>query len=167
MYAFAILTILAIFLAPLFAIQVSVVLAKRKERKERQLAVFKALMSTRGARLAPRHVEALNLVDVEFYGKDKKSKEVLDAWKIYLDHMSDTSLPPELWVSKQLDYLVELLYKMAIYLGYEFDKVYIKKPSYYPRGYGEAEVELTELRKKLIQLLSEDSILALKVKMMP
>jgi uncharacterized protein DUF6680 len=46
-------------------------------------------MATRAARLTPDHVQALNLIDVEFYSKRKKYKRVLDAWKAYHDHLGE------------------------------------------------------------------------------
>jgi|SRR5690349_21313932 hypothetical protein len=60
------LTIGAILLAPLFAIQVERILEALKERRRRKLTVFHTLMATRGARLSPAHVEALNRIDIEF-----------------------------------------------------------------------------------------------------
>ena len=62
------LTIAAILAAPVTAVQVERYLAAIKERRGRKLQVFHTLMATRGARLSPMHVEALNRIDIEFYG---------------------------------------------------------------------------------------------------
>jgi hypothetical protein len=106
--------------------------------------------------LSPDHVRALNSIDVEFYGKDKKSKAVVEAWKVYLDHLHDTNYAKtslEDWDRKAKDLLVDLLYKMGIYLDYEFDTPSIKKTSYFPEGYGQMEVDQLAIRKGLVELL--------------
>lgn len=53
-------------------------------------------MATRGAKVSPDHVEALNMIDIEFYGRrsgrrSRAEKSVVDAWKIYLDWLSKPS----------------------------------------------------------------------------
>src|SRR5256712_10898717 len=106
-----ILTIIAILLSPLFALRVSDRLAEIKDRKQRRFRVYRTLMASRARRLAPDHVEALNLIDVEFHGSDKKSKSVLSAWKAYLDHLNTDREPnTAVWDSKRDDLFVDLLY---------------------------------------------------------
>ena len=80
-----ILMIGAVILAPLIAVQVDKYLEKKRNKKERKLNVFKTLMATRGRVLDPRHVEALNMIDLEFNGE----KAVTVAWKAYLDHLAN------------------------------------------------------------------------------
>jgi hypothetical protein len=43
---------------------------------------------------------------------------------------------------------------MADSLGYHFDKVTLKKNTYYPRGFGEIEEEIMQLRKAMLQVFS-------------
>ncbi len=97
------------------------------------------------------------MIDVEFYSK--KYKKVTDAWKEYRDHL--TSLPkdsPEddvkLWHSKIEGYLADLLFVMGESIGYEFDKVHIKRATYIPQGLGEIEEELHTIRKALASILT-------------
>jgi len=151
----AILTVLAILLAPLVALQVSVWLNEIKEVKKRKMDIFRTLMATRAAGLSLQHVEALNRIDVEFSTKDKKSKGVFDAWKIYHDHLhigQPKEKELETWLAKRGDLLTDLLYEMALYFGYSFDKVHIKRGHYYPRGYGDIEYELMTIRKGLVRI---------------
>jgi len=146
------LTILAILLAPLVAIQGSLYLARKREKKERRRQVFNSLMATRASRLSLEHTRTLNMIDVEFYGKDKASKRVVQAWKVYLDHLEDKSLCEsslEAWISKGNDLFVDLLYQMAVSLDYEFEKVSIKKTSYFPVSYGQMEEEQKIIREGL------------------
>ena len=63
------LTIIAILLAPVFAVQVQKWVEHLRERRGKKLGVFQALMATRGARLSPEHVRALNMIDLEFSGE--------------------------------------------------------------------------------------------------
>jgi|SRR5690625_93792 len=91
------IAVAAILLAPLVALQLSVWLEKYREKRRLRLAIFKDLMATRATRLAPDHVQALNMIDVEFYGTDKKSTAVLRAWKAYLDHLGEPQNAPEVW----------------------------------------------------------------------
>lgn len=114
---------------------------------------FRTLMATRASGLAPDHVRALNMIDVEFYGKDRSSRAVLEAWKAYLDHLNMSDSASEGWGAKGQDLLVDMLQKMASHLGFEFDRTDIRRTSYFPRGYGEAEFELFEMRKLLLAIL--------------
>jgi hypothetical protein len=147
------INVVAILVAPLVAVQVSLWLERRKERRSRQLETFRTLMATRASGLAPDHVKALNMIDVEFYGSDASSKAVLQAWKAYLDHLNMASTASEAWGPKREDLLVDLLQKTATHLGFEFDRTDLKRTSYFPRGYGEAELELLEIRKLLLSIL--------------
>ena len=153
-------TICAILLSPLIAVQVTQWLNDKKATKERKLGVFKTLMETRATGLTPKHVEALNKIDVEFYGNDDKSRKVIEAWKIYHDHLHETGSEKlegeklQTWTEKGRDLLADLLYEMAHALGYQFDKVIIKRGHYYPRGFGDLETDQYILRKSLIDLLT-------------
>lgn len=114
-------------------------------------------MTTRGTGLSPTHVQALNMIDIEFHGKDKESNDVVEAWKLYHDHLFDRVIDTDLkaWIIKKEDLLIELLHKMALYLGYAFDKVLIKRGHYYPRGYGEIEEEQMIIRQGLVKLFQK------------
>lgn len=144
------ITALAILLAPLLALQVSVLLNQYREKRQRRLSVFKTLMSTRAAQLSSNHVQALNMIDVEFYGE----KEVIRAWKAYLDHLGEAQESPELWGSRQLGLFIDLLDEMATSLGYDFDRTTIKNTSYFPEGHGQMEEEQLKIRRGLVELLS-------------
>ena len=166
-----VLTVLAILLAPLIALRVSQWLEDKKDAKKRKLDVFRTLMSTRAEGLSRIHVEALNRIELEFYGKDKKSKAVVDAWGIYHDHLHDRAFETkplegealDRWVSKKHDLLTELLYEMAICLGYRFDKVQIKRGHYYPIGHSELEIEQRMMRRALLDLLVGKTALPMDV----
>jgi uncharacterized protein DUF6680 len=165
------LTIAAILIAPLVAIQVDRFLAAIKERKRRKLDVFHILMATRGARLSPTHVEALNRIDVEFYG----IREVLDAWRVYFDHLNPNPRfgPPNpaqpdsnilQWGDKGQDLFTELLSKMAKELNYAFDPVVLKKGGYFPQLHTDIEQDLHAIRKSARELLEGSQTLKVTLK---
>lgn len=147
------LTISAILLGPIIAVQLTRYLDNQKEARERKLQVFKTLMATRAYTVSWDHVVALNRIDLEFDKDNKKEKAVIEAWKAYLDLLGDKNMPPEQWAVKRIDLLVELLHNMAQVLDYDFDKTHIKNSSYSPVAHGNIEDEQKALRTGLIQVL--------------
>jgi len=148
-----VLTILAITLSPLIAVQVTEWVQRRRSNRDRRLYVFRTLMATRSANLTPEHVAALNMIDVEFYGTDRKSKAVIEACKLYLDHHNRPIDPTGNWAARREDLLLDLLQKMGGCLGYEFDKVSIRHTSYFPQRFGDMEKEQEQIRKGLVAVL--------------
>ncbi|UTW59796.1 hypothetical protein KFE96_05695 [Kordiimonas sp. SCSIO 12603] len=164
------LMILAVLLAPVVAVQVDKFLERRRREKARKLDVFKTLMATRGKGLDPRHVEALNMIDMEFHAENK----VLEAWKAYFDILHQAPEVPKanggdekelaqqqslydsrmlVWTNDRERLLAELLFEMSSTLGYKFDKTYIKRSIYSPQGHIDAEQEQQLLRRTLTDLI--------------
>ena len=146
------LMIAAVFLGPIVAVRLTRYLDNQKEIKERKVDIFKTLMATRAYTVSWLHVEALNQIDLEF--DSNREREVIEAWKAYHDLLKDVNIPIEQWESRRVDLLVDLLHKMAIVLGYDFDKTHIKNSSYAPRAHGDTEMQQTVLRKQLIEVLA-------------
>jgi hypothetical protein len=161
------ITIAAIFLGPIVAVQLTRFLDDRREIRGRKLQIFKSLMATRAYTVSWAHVEALNRIDLEFDKREKKERAVLDAWKQYLDLLNNDKMPFEQWVVKRVDLLVELLHNMAVVLDYDFDKTQIKNSSYAPRAHGDIEAQQEALRRGTIELLEGKRILPLYVTNFP
>jgi len=160
----------AIVLGPILSIVVSILLEKRRNIRQRKEYIFKTLMATRGTALHPSHVEALNMIDVEF--TDKKSQIVVEEWRTYLDHLGsgpqersspDFQVLHTQWASKNNEYLTNLLFQMAKYLGYKFDKLTLKNGFYSPKGHGDAEVEQQFIRKSIVALFTKKQTLPVTV----
>ena len=154
----AILTLVAIFLGPILAVQVQMFIQRKREARNRKLVIFKTLMATRGAILNYNHVEALNRIDLEFSGS-KKYKGVLSAWKLYFDNlMTDvenfSKSQHQIWHNENVNLLARLLLNMGEQLGYDFDESLIKRNIYYPTGHSRAERESDLIREKTLQVLS-------------
>jgi Family of unknown function (DUF6680) len=163
------LMVLAILLAPLVAIQVQKYIELITEKYQRKGNIFYTLMATRGRKLDPEHVKALNKIDIDFYGwkifgfryQSKSEKEVQSAWKIYLSHLSTPidlyQVPDEerkAWDDRSNELFTELLYNIAQSLRYKFNKDYIRTLSYIPRIYGEIEQETLLIRRAILEVLS-------------
>jgi len=115
--------------------------------------IFKTLMTYRATPVSPLFVQALNLIDVEFSSDSKDEKEVRTAWKILLDHFSDLAKVVGGVSELTHERTADLLLVMGKCLGYEFDRVYLKKGGYYPQGLGNVEMEQHTLRRMLLDLL--------------
>jgi hypothetical protein len=154
----------AVYVAPQKAFEAQWKLQQREEARKRRLQAFTTLMATRGNVIHYRHVEALNLIDVEF--SEDSERDIRDAWKTYLDHLNtyavdQTHEPDEAKLrnlqnqkeDRRKDLLAELLQKMGARLGYGFDFTYLKGRAYYPQGHGTEAEEQSSLRKGLIEIL--------------
>lgn len=149
---------LAILVSPLIAVQVTEYLQKHKEARDRRLWIFKTLMATRASRLSLDHVQALNTIDIEFRGMGRRGRPVLDAWKAYLNHLN-TQLSPDVWLSRGDDLFFDLLFTMAVSLGYEMNRTDIRSTSYFPTGHGKVETENVRIRSGLLELLDGTRVL--------
>ena len=145
--------IFAVLTGPIIAVQLTRYLDRIKEIRERKLNIFKTLMATRAYNVSWAHVEALNRIDLEFDHNNKKEKAVIAAWKEYLDLLSNSSISSEQWGIRRVDLMVELLYKMADVLDYDFDKTHIKNSFYSPIAHGVTEEEQASLRRGLLEVL--------------
>ncbi|MDO9518950.1 MAG: hypothetical protein Q7L19_01900 [Pseudohongiella sp.] len=164
-----VITILAILLAPLLAVQVQKWLEVFREERGRKLWIFKTLMATRANNVSSEHVQALNMIDLEFRGK--KYKAVTDGWKAYLDHLTsypnDDESVQKQWSERRIDRLTTLLMEMGNCLGYEFDEVHVKKGVYAPEAHGQIENEHILIRRGLIRLLYGEANLKMDIESVP
>src|SRR5271165_5569531 len=80
------LTILAVGLSPLVAVLLQKWFEKVGSTHQQRLWIFRTLMSLRSAPLEPSHVQALNMITLDFRGK--RYAQVRRHWEIYLKHLS-------------------------------------------------------------------------------
>jgi len=166
--------IAAVLCGPVLAVQAQKWIETAREKRNRRLNVFKRLMATRGATLSPGHVEALNMIDLEFAGRGKKNEQVRRGWREYLDHLGSLSQDPEqqrqdmpAWTQRTGDLLADLLVDMGKAVGYDFDRVQIRRGIYIPIGHANFELETQAIRRLLIQLLAGERTLPLDVRSLP
>jgi hypothetical protein len=66
------------------------------------------------------------------------------------------------WVSKSDDFFVDLLYGMALSLGYSMDKTDVRSTSYFPEAYGAAEFSQAQIREGLKEVLEGKRAIAIE-----
>ena len=143
------LMILAVLLAPFVAVQVQKWLEFGRERRSRKMDVFRTLMTTRANPVSLPHVQALNMIDIEFSGTGQEAKAVVEAWKLYHDHLNTPDEDTSRWRNRSGELLVDLLYLMSRSLGYEFDKVQLKRGIYSPQAHGD-EIMYQQLARRAV-----------------
>lgn len=145
---------IAVIAGPIFAVQAQKFVEGFKEKRSRRMNIFRSLMSTRAEKLSREHVQALNMIDIEFYGRripilniryqTPKEKSVTEAWKDYKNHLNKGSSASSdgdqsQWVNKMNDLFTTLLYKMSQSLGYDYDKVQLENDCYRPEAHNTIE----------------------------
>ena len=156
--------VFATIAGPILAVWAADIRAARKANRDRQEWVFRTLMTTRNSKLQPRHVEALNHIDFAF--PQASHSDVFDAWNLYRTQLSTSygQTPEEFgrWSDKLDDLFESLAHLMAKDLNIPFPKSLIKSGGYYPRGFVDAENQLTELRRLLLEVLKGERAIPIK-----
>jgi len=149
----------ATLVGPILAIQAQKWLERGTEAANRKSLIFATLMATRAARLSPEHVRALNAIDVVFYGTRRFGKKVrtnaeqlvLDAWKEYLDHLSEpapeSEAAAEAFFASRTELFINLIAAIAKERRFSFDRVTLKKGVYSPLAHGQLEQAQTDALK--------------------
>ena len=164
-----IVMIVAVAIAPFFAVFIQRKIDLFHEERNRKLIIFRTLMATRGNRLSIDHVQALN--SIELFFTDPKDKDVISKWNEYFDHFNhsvnendkDFQAKLDNWLQKGDDLLADLLQVMGKSLGFNFDKVKLKRGFYSPKGHGDQENDAYKIRKSLVAILEQKSSLPVKV----
>ena len=153
-----VVSLVAIFTSPLFAVLISVGLQNRSEKRKQKIWLFHALIATRHTPVNDESVRAYNMIDVVFFDK----KIVRKFWQEYFDMLNNAGLNNEngnrLRTAKQL----ELITEMAKVLGYgkeitslDVDRVY------YPEGLLNTSRRSEELANELLRVLKASKGFAL------
>lgn len=149
--------VVATLLGPILAVQAQKWVEWIRHRRDRKAYIFRTLMATRAARVSPEHVQALNMIDFEFYGGGCKEAKVREAWNEYRDHLNtqysnDTFA---LWATKGDELFVELLYQMSRCVNFRFERTHIKKSAYSPIAHGNLENDHNLIRTGLVSLFTK------------
>ena len=119
-------------LGPVFAVALTLWRNRADAIYDRRLYVFRTLMSTRKIAISNDHVNALNLVEVDFYNCEK----VVKAYKEYKEHLHVTNQPEdEVWNEKKEKLLAQLLFTMGTVLKFNIPAMEIFKGGYAPKGW--------------------------------
>lgn len=160
--------VFATLLGPVLAVQAQKWVERGRERQQRRLHLFRVLMTTRAAALAPTHVEAINMVPIEFYGRRKSFVDVVNSWKEYIEHLySDSQRDPPRWGEKRVALLNKMLERMGEALGYKFNSVEISRELYSPKAHSTIESDQEIIRQGLAKLFKGEIALPMDVKTFP
>lgn len=158
----------AVILAGILAVWIDRTLEQKREEKKGKLWILKTLMVTRSQGLTAEHINALNLIDYEFYAE----ADVRQAWKEYLTHLctvisdpKDEALATQWNVTKQ-DLLIKLIVKIAAHLGYKYEHFDLKSNTYSPMFWYHAEQDMLAIRKGLREWIERERALPLLVKLL-
>lgn len=171
------ITIIAIIVGPILAVQAQKFVESIREKRNRRLTLFKTLMSTRAERLSRDHVQALNMIDIEFYGRrlfgtryqTSKEKKVTNAWKNYNDHLNQKKSydTVESWIRGGDTLFTRILYEMSIALGYDYDEVQLKRDSYRPEAHVNIENAQLDVLTGLASVLKQERSIPMAVTYFP
>jgi len=144
-------TAIAIIAGPIVAVLITRKSDRERENRQRRLQIYRTLMETRGARLAPDHVRALNAIPVEFFFEET----VLQNLRIYIQHLS-SPLPAadqqDRFGRARNDIFLDLLFSIGNVLGYRFDRAELERLSYMPTQLVNDEERIRRVQGLLLEV---------------
>jgi len=160
-----ILTIAAILIGPIAALMIQRALDKSREVTRRQKEIFRIIWTTRGypARLQHRHVEALNMVGLDF----EDQSAVVTAWKEYLDKLNsseptDDMQKPQFYRDRDAKF-IDLIFAIAKALDYKATRLEVEKQYYSPVAHGTWADQEAILRDGLTRLFRDQNPIPIRV----
>lgn len=121
--------------------------------KDRKMELFRRLTATRGVRLNPDHVWALNLIPIEFNGVPA----VVASWRTYLEHLNfpepHDPAHKSAFFHERDKRLMALIEAIASNVGITFDRMDIQTYSYAPQGWSDDDHDARVIRKMALDLL--------------
>lgn len=161
----AVAIVIATFSAPFAAVFAQRRIDERRQAQGRQLAVFRALMSTRATPLDQSQVNAVNAVPLEFAGDAPALKNIRLAWKVYLHHLGQDTQWND-WNRKRQELFSDMVRKIGAHLGYSFDPVEFATEFYAPKAHFEVLSDQDVIRAGIAALF-KGTPLPLAVQSMP
>ena len=117
------------------------------------------------------------MIDLAFYGTrfifwrrtSKGEKTVLNAWHEYHNHLATpfTEEAGAVWGTTREELFINLLFALGEHLGYEFDRVQLKKGAYSPQAHGNYEDDQNKIRELTLDVLSRKSPIDLNIVGLP
>jgi hypothetical protein len=126
------IAVIAILLGPILAVQIHQHLDRLREIRRSKEEVFRVLMATRGNLRSHEHMQALNSIEVAFYGARPGDVRVTLASRAYLRSLRADGDQGDL-SQRTEDLFGDLLTTVATNLGFDIPRMYLvssaKKPS--------------------------------------
>jgi hypothetical protein len=157
LWATGILSFVAIIAAPIITLWIQRRLEDAKARRERRLVIFKALWVNRRRQFYIARVDALNMIDVEFFDERK----VRDAWEDLRADYFRTDHPglneDQIFAARE-EKFATLLFEISQVLGYKFGRTHIRDNVYRPQLHGRFDEMELETRTRVLDLLRSDAL---------
>lgn len=143
--------VIASFTGPFCAVWAAEWLRKKSDKNARRVHIFRTLMATRSQPASQLHVEAINLVEIEF----SNDKGVIDAWALYRHHLDSGNRYSTYqdWDTERERLHHELLFAISGVLKYPFAKSDMKRGTYYPISLSEEANDTAATRKLWLEIL--------------
>ena len=145
----------ATFAGPIGAIIVAQWREAVREKRARQMKIFRTLMATRRRAVTQEHVEAINLIEVDFYGH----RDVEVAWQNYLTHLNSWTSPQRMTLAedrvfeqKRAEMLAKLLFPIAKNLGFTLSEIDIKNGGYAPDAWRIGDERLVGVQEYILKM---------------
>ena len=136
-------------LGPILAVLITLWRTEISSKYNRRLYVFRTLMATRKVGISPDHVNAINLIEVDYYG----CRKVEAAWSEYKDHLNDNSKPEdEPWREKKERLLAKLLFEIAAVLGFNIPAIDIFIGGYAPSAWSYRDLRYNGMLEYVYEL---------------
>lgn len=129
---FGLAILVATFLGPIAAVIVTRFVDGRRDKDQRRMWVFRALMANRASVMNPDRIAALNVLQIEF----SKDHKVLVAWSNYMKNLALTPREEDQQrVFRDREHLfTTLLHEIAKVLRIKIEQLEIMQGGYYPVG---------------------------------
>lgn len=151
-------------LGPILAVALTLWREAVKAERSRRLHAFRTLMATRRMPISNEHVNAINLVEVDFYGCTKVEAE----WKTYRSHLNKTDKPEdEAWRREKEKLLSKLLFEIAKVLKFNIPAIEIFEGGYAPKGWEHRDMRATGVMEYIHQLSEGKNTLPMAVTSFP
>jgi len=152
------MSVVAIIAAPIITLYVQRRVETDNALKLRREAIFKDLWLNRRRPYYTARIDALNMIDVEFY----KEKQVRYAWDElradYFDNEASKLVDEKTLTDRRTEKFATLLYEISKVLKYDFGRQHIRDNVYLPQLHADvAEMEI-ETRRRVVQLLRSDAL---------
>ena len=167
---------------PILAVQAQKIVESLTAYTRRKEGIFATLLATRGDRVGMSHVNALNAIDMAFYGRRRLrglgrryrsagEAAVLSAWGEYLAHLNmpqeHDAVAAARWEERALQLFTNLLEHIGKDLGYQFDRGQLERGGYLPSAHGRQAQINEALRFNALEVLSGNKTVKMEVVSMP
>lgn len=157
LWATGLMSVVAIIAAPIIALGVQRRLDESNAARKRREEIFKTLWVNRRRQLWIARVDALNMIDVEFYGE----KSVQDGWEALradLFRQEHPGLNEEQIFARREELYAALLYEISRVLDYDFSRTHIQDEVYRPVLHGQFDEIEIETKTRVLDLLRSDAL---------